>query len=182
MIELLIASQLNFGDIDARYISQNQKPPVYAQASSSVPNKDENLERMLAAYRNLVFNQKYNRRAMEMALGFYDDVIRDSKNNSHLAEAYLNSGIILCCMIDPKDLEKGVMRLEKAYAIGNDTMKLDAAYYLARLNYGYGTKGTPLFSFEKAKKYLTEIIKKSPGSQMAEEAKLMLLQIQKIKQ
>ncbi len=169
----MLLAQGDFTETKIHY----QKPPIYAQAPQDAITKNENLERMLAVYRNLVF-KGYSKRAMEMALDFYEDIIKESKNELYVAEAYLNSGIILCCMIDPKNLNEGKKRLEEAYKMGDYKIKVEAAYQLARVHFGYGGAKESDFSLKEAKKYLLEVIRLAPQSHFADEAKTMLKQLQ----
>ncbi|MBI3035016.1 hypothetical protein HYY71_01720 [Candidatus Woesearchaeota archaeon] len=156
-----------------------QKPPVYAQASDTLDG-DRNLEMMLKIYNNLISKPSVGKRAIEMALSFYDDIIKDRKV-PYVAEAYLKSGEILCCITEPKPLEEGKKRLEEAYRIGSIQVKVEASYWLGRLHYGHGQFGHNIFNLQDATKYLAEVIRLAPGSSFAEESKVMLLQINDIK-
>lgn len=112
-----------------------QKSPLHAQPSENTSARDENLEMMLNIYRSLIFRQGAGKQTIEMAFGFYNGLIKESQNSNHLAEAYYNSGYILCCLIDPKNVDEGLKRLDEAYKIGNKDTKirvLHAKFVLAR--------------------------------------------------
>ncbi|MDP3765785.1 MAG: hypothetical protein Q8R04_04685 [Nanoarchaeota archaeon] len=124
---LVASASLLVSPVSGQYsatIAQHQKPPIYAQAPQSAEARDENLEHRLAIYRNLIFSMdRVGKRSIEMAWSFYNEVIKESQNNSHLAEAYYNSGYILCCLTEQKDVREGLRRLDKAYEFGNQDTK-----------------------------------------------------------
>lgn len=180
MIELLIASQLNFGNIDTKYIYQTQKPSVYAQASSGVANKDKNIEKILSAYKNLILKPKVGKNAIKMALDFYNDIIKDKKE-PYVAEAYLYSGLILTTL-DPKNEKEGFRRMKKAFAVGNQETRLDAAWYLGRLGFEYGGTPDDVISSEEVISYLNYVKRQTTKDRAKEiERILELMSLQKPK-
>jgi len=156
---------------------QHQKPPVYAQASEIT--RDENLERMLLVYKSLIFKPGTSKRIFEMALSFYDDVIKENKSQKYSAEAYYYSGLILAEFIDPKNVKEGVRRLEFAYELGDNNIKVEAALRIGDIVYHNAVANEAGFTFADAEKYLIRVIRLAPKTGDAEEAKRL---IQKIRQ
>ncbi|MBI2659120.1 hypothetical protein HYX05_03420 [Candidatus Woesearchaeota archaeon] len=163
MIELLIASQLRLAEINPTHNYQHQNPAVYAQDSSQPSEaKHDTLERMLSIYRNLIFKPGTGRNVTKMALEFYNDIIKEKQNGHHLAEAYSNSGYILC-MMDPKDIDEGLKRLDKAYEIGNDSIKIRILHLKFTLAKNYEGSSEKNLELRSPEHYIIEMEKLDPN-------------------
>lgn len=152
-----------------------ERPQIYAQAAQDA--RDESLERMLLAYKNLIFKPGASKRIFEMALEFYDDVVKDNKGRKYTAEAYYYSGLILAQFIDPKNVKEGIRRLELAYELGGNNLKVEAALRIGDIVYHNAAANEKGFAFEHAEEYLRRVIQLAPKTGYAKEAEELIQKI-----
>lgn len=152
---------------------QYERHQVYAQAAEI----DDNLERVLLAYKNLILQRGASKKMFEMALGFYDDIIKENKNARYLSEAYYYSGMILAEFIDPKNVKEGIRRIELAYNLGKDSLKAQAALEIGSIIYHHAVANEKGFTFDDAEKYLKRVIQLAPGTTGAGEAERLMQKI-----
>jgi len=173
------------------YILQNyQKPTIdYVQDSPESKNipisketqKDKDLKKVGDLHKKLVLEDATPRN-VKNTLNFYNNVIKDNKDSSYLSEAYLNSGLIICCVQENKDVYEGANRLREAEHIaGNLDIKITALYYLGRLHLGYAQEKKG-FTIDEAKEYFKKIIELVPSSDIAIESKKFIKEIEGYKQ
>ena len=171
----LLASQGDMTGTQTDYI--HQKPQVYAQAASQLAEtKHDTLEKMLSIYRNLIFKPGTGKNVTRMALEFYNDIIKEKQNGPHLAEAYSNSGYILC-MMDPKDIGEGLKRLDKAYEIGENNIKIRVLHLKFTLAKDYEESSEKNLKLKNPENYIMEIEKLD--SNLAKELKIELERVRK---
>ena len=190
MLDQIVAGSLSFLNLlspvsGTKYEAFSQNPaPIYAQVSKeklSDKLKEEAIKIKGDKYKKSVIEKHGNESAIKEALAFYNGVIQNHKNSNYLAEAYLNSGRLICCTIENKDTIEGTKRLKKASEIAIDiNVKADAVYLLGFIK-RYSTDPE---DFKEAKEYFEEIIKLLPPEHdLVKNSKEMLQQLesQKIK-
>lgn len=143
-------------------------------------------EAMVYTQRKLGDVQSFVRRKqiLNNALNFYNEVTEIHSDSPYLAEAYLNSGKILCCEIEPRNMAEGIKRLIKASDIApNVEIKVKAFDTLGNIEWSNAGAKKRGFSLENAEYYFLEIIKLLPGSDIASiyEWKLKQIEFQKTK-
>jgi len=142
-----------------------QKPPIYAQASTGLANKDENLEKILSAYKNLILKPWVGKNAIKMALDFYNDIIKDKKE-PYVAEAYFRSGYILCCLTNAKDVNEGLRRLDIAYETGDKEIKIGVLNFKFSMAINYEKSPGKPSNLRSPEHYVKEMEKLNPNSEL----------------
>ena len=134
--------------------------------------KEEAIQKVGQIYKNLAFNKYSSEPAIEIAMNFYNEVIKRHQDSPYLAEAYLNSGRLICHNEWKKDFGESVRRLEKAYDTATDNkVKAEARWTLAHIIIDHAQINPKVFPLKKAEAYLKEVIKLVPESQLAEDSK-----------
>lgn len=175
MLDTIIFASLALGQAELpaspQYLTQYQKPPIYAQA--------EDLgTRLLKEADAIAKNNPI------LAVSHYDIIVMQYPNSNYAAEAYLKSGKILCDLLfeAPSRFDEGIQRLEKAYSLGNNEVKararLKQAFMENLIGGGVNIPGyrhiLGNYGREMAVKHLKEVIKLAPRTKEAQMAENLL--------
>lgn len=181
----LILIQPSFANAQYTGHPQQKSPIIYEHVHQE--NLNDKLQKQIATYIKIISNGGYlNEDNIEQifsykrwsfsevptALFFYDYVIENYKSSRFLAKSYLESGKMLCFWASPRNVEEGIIRLNKAVEIGNqegnEEIQAEALYTHGNVEMIVNKNE------ENAKVIFKKVVYLYPNTESAKNSKLIL--------